>query len=222
MKSFLTPGIALGVGLVVALCAPLAGRAQTTRRAADSSGAKASTAKSANANLSASLLTDAILGDTLGRLNAQADEHFEQGEFSHTVNLYRIVVQGDPTNLSAYANSAWLLWSTDRNDAAIAFLKQGMKANPNTYYMYDELGMHYLSHLKDPATALPYYLEAVKRPCPYSTWHSLAHCYEQTGQWDKALATWQTTMAKFPDDALAKVRVPRAEAEAQRRQNAHP
>lgn len=133
----------------------------------------------------------AILVDVLGKLDDQADAHFHKGEYNHIVNLDRIIVQGDPRRADTYASAAWLLWSTDRNDEAIEFLKQGLKAVPDSYYMYDELGGHYYYRLKDPRSALPYYEKATSFPCPWATWHGLAHCYEKTNQWNRAASAWE-------------------------------
>ena len=163
-------------------------------------------------------VADNIVAGVMEDLWEQTDEHFHQGEYNHVVNLSRVIVQAEPKRVEAYANSAWLLWSTDRNADAIAFLKQGLNANLNTYYMYDELGAHYFSRLHDPKTAIPYYEKAVTFACPYSTLHALANCYEKTDEWAKSVATWKRA-TKFKDDRLAPVRLKRAEAELARRQH---
>ena len=181
----------------------------------ETAGGKGKQAKAAKVKLypvSAQEAADAILADSLGRLFEQTDAHFHHGEYSHVVALNRVVAQGDPHNVEAYANSAWLLWSTDRNPEAIAFLQQGIKANPNTYYMYDELGSHYLVRMRDAASATPLFEQAVKFTCPYTTWHSLAHCYERTQQWDKAVDAWESA-SKYLNDPLALPRLARAKAE---------
>lgn len=143
-------------------------------------------------------VADAVLAGALNELFEQTDEHFHEGEYNHCINLYAIIVQGDPHNVEAYANSAFLLWSSMRNTEAISVLKQGIAANPNTYYMYDELGAHYLIHLRDAKSALPYCEQAVKFKSPFTTWHNLAFCYEKTGQWTKAVAAWEKA-AEFQD-----------------------
>lgn len=160
---------------------------------------------------------NAVLADTFMQMREQVDNHFHKGEYNHIVNLERIVVQGEPGDYHAYEDSAWLLWSMTRNDDAIAFLKQGLKANPDTFELYDELGSHYLTLMKDPKDALPYFEKAVTFKCPFFTWHNLAHCYEKTNQWDKAVKAWQTA-TQYPEDNLAPVRLRRAQAELARRQ----
>jgi tetratricopeptide (TPR) repeat protein len=155
------------------------------------------------------MLAEAILGDSMRDLDERIDAHFHKGEYSHCINLNRILVQGIPQDVEAYGNAAYLLWSTDHNDEAIAFLKQGITANPSNYYLYDELGMHYALLMKDPARGLPYYEQAVKFDCPALTWNGLANCYEKTNQWDKAVEAWQSA-AKFPNNLIAVRRLDRA------------
>src|SRR5262249_36766637 len=123
-------------------------------------------------------MADAVLADALDEMWRQVDRHHHQGEHDHIIALCRMIVQGNPSHYEAYEDAAWLLWSDDRNAEAVAFLKQGLAANPHTYNLYDELGMHYSLRLKDPASAIPYYEKAIKLDCPPRTWHNLAHCYE--------------------------------------------
>jgi tetratricopeptide (TPR) repeat protein len=147
----------------------------------------------ATANISQQDLADVVLRDTLDQVEVQADAHFHKGEYNHIINLNHIIVEGDPKDMDAFGNAAHLLWSTDRNEEALAFLKQGLAANPDNYYMYDEIGNHYFHHLRDPVSAIPYYEKAVKyQNCPFMSWNSLAHCYEKTNQWEKAVHAWET------------------------------
>ena len=162
---------------------------------------------------------DSILADSLGHLFEQGDAHFEKGEYNHTINLNNIIVQGDPHNMEAYGNSAYLLWSTVRHDEAITVIKLGIKANPNTYYMYDEMGNLYSLYLKKPASAIPYYEQATKyKDCYFLSWNSLAHCYEKTNQWDKAVSAWETA-AQYMNNISAASNFARATAERDKRKN---
>jgi tetratricopeptide (TPR) repeat protein len=151
---------------------------------------------------------DAITAEVLHELYEQADSHFDAGEYNHCINLNQIVAQGDPHNVETYANNAWLLWSTDRAQEGIATLKRGIEANPDTYYMYDEMGDFYWLYLKNPKAAVPYYEKAVQFKCPWFTWHNLAHCYEQLGEWKQAEAAWEHA-AQYPDDPIASIHLKR-------------
>ena len=168
--------------------------------------------KISSEKISQRTLSDAIIANTLGLLYDQADEHFHHGEYNHIIALLRIVVQGDPKNLEAYSNAAFLLWSTNRFDEGTALLAQGLKVNSDSYWMYDELGLHFALRKKDYRTALGYYKKAVTYPCPYSTYHRLAVCYERLGQKENALKTWQKS-ATYKDDVLAPARVLRLKRE---------
>jgi len=97
----------------------------------------------------------------------------------------------------------------------VATLKKGLVANPNTYYIYDELGQFYWLHFKDYKNAIPYLEKATKFECPLMTWHSLALCYEKSGQWDRAVQAWGTA-CRNPQDKIAFVHLKRAQAELEK------
>jgi pentatricopeptide repeat protein len=144
------------------------------------------------------------LDDISDKLVVVADAHWHKGEYNHIVNLTRIILAARPDLVDLYANAGWLLWSMDRDDEAIALYKQGVQANPNQYYMYDELGQYYLTRKKDYPTAVSYYEKAVKfadvRP---QTWNALARAYEKSGQMEKAYTAWQKA-ATYPNNIAAK------------------
>lgn len=156
-------------------------------------------------------LVDAVLGDAMNKIWDQCDAHFHGGEYNNCVGLSKIVVQGDPHNVEAYATSAWLLWSTGKNEDAEAILQAGMEANPKTFYLFDEMGVYWFVERKDPKAAIPYYEKAVKFDCPFMTWNSLANCYEKTEQWDKAVTAWEKA-SLYPGNAVAINRLKRARA----------
>lgn len=173
-------------------------------------------------------LADAVLDDTIDRLVEAGDAHFHDGEYNHAIHMNYIIVQGDPKDVEAYSNSAWLLWSTQRTKEALAILKAGLAANPDTFDMYNELGLCYSQYLHDPASAIPYYEKAVKLLPAYNTkhggdpyfapWNSLAHCYEKTNQWEKAVKTWETA-CNFLNDVAAPQNLARARRELAARQH---
>lgn len=148
-------------------------------------------------------IADAIITDVLDELKDKADEHFDYGEFNHSINLFRIVVQGNPRDVESFSNAAYLLWSTGQNDVAISVLKAGLAANPNDYYMYDELGSFFFLRVKDYPQAVAYYEKAVKYKCPFFTWTGLAHCYEKQKQWGKAVKAWEQASNYVTVDGVA-------------------
>jgi tetratricopeptide (TPR) repeat protein len=160
---------------------------------------------------------EAIIDDVVNKLWDQSDAHWHKGEYNHLINLNKIVVGGHPDNLDAYANMGWLLWSMNRDAEAVAVYKQGIRANPNTFYMYDELGYYYFLRKKDYKQAVVYYEQAVKFPdCPAPSVNMLAHAYEKTNQLEKALKTWQRAV-KIPGNAPAKSNLARVQRLLQQR-----
>ncbi|HLJ55129.1 MAG TPA: tetratricopeptide repeat protein [Chthonomonadaceae bacterium] len=162
-------------------------------------------------------LVDAIVGDSINQLWVQSDRHFHLGEHNHCINLSKIIVQGDPHNMEAYASGAWLLWSHKRNPEAEALLQDGIDANPDTYYMYDEMGQYWLFDRRNPKAAIPFFEKAVKYDCPFMSWNSLANCYEKTGQWEKAVAAWEKATL-YPKDLVALRRLKQARTALEKQQ----
>jgi tetratricopeptide (TPR) repeat protein len=156
-------------------------------------------------------VADAIAADALNGLFKQADEHYDRGEWNHSLNLNRVVEAGDPHNVECYGNSALLLWSSDRGQEAIDQLKLGIANNPDSSFMYDELGTHYWIRLKDANNAVPYYEKAIQYKCGWTTYHNLAFCYQKLGRWESAVKTWKQA-TKFGDDIRAPILLKQAEA----------
>lgn len=147
---------------------------------------------------------DQITEMVLDRLLVVADAHFHKGEYNHIVNLSRMILSARPEELEIYATAGWLLWSMDRDQEAVALYEQGLKANPKTSFMYDELGQYFFIRKKDYRKAAEYYEQAVKFPdVQRLTVHQLAHSYERSGQLDKCLAVWERA-AQDPDNPAAK------------------
>src|SRR5437899_383059 len=81
-----------------------------------------------------------IVDKVMARLEIAMDRHWHKGEYNHIVNLSRVVIAAHPDDLETIANAGYLLWSMDRDADAIALYEQGLKDNPKSSYMYDELG----------------------------------------------------------------------------------
>lgn len=165
-------------------------------------------------------LADIILAQAMENIWIGGDAFFHRGEWNHNINLNRIIVQAEPWRDECYTNSAYLLWSSDRNDQAIAFLKQGIAANPKSYPLLDELGYHYAVNLKQPTEGIPYYELAMKTKQPqlqFYTAHNLARAYEKTSQLDKALKIWEIAVdmqvsPSIPNNPIAEQGIKRVKA----------
>lgn len=153
--------------------------------------------------ISGTAFADAMTLDIVDQLRIAQDRHWHKGEYRHIINLARIVVAGDPKDTDTYSNAGWLLWSLDMDAEAVAFYKQGIADNPDTYFMYDELGGYYVTRKKDPASAKTYLEKAVAKPdCPARTLHTLALCYEKLGELDKARNTWRKASERTDNPAI--------------------
>lgn len=144
-------------------------------------------------------------------LRVMSDRHWHKGEYCHLINLSRIIVAADPRDVETYADAGYLLWSMDRNDEAVALYEQGVADNPQTSYMYDELGWFYANRKKDYPRAVTYYEKAAAAHDgnQMDILHGLAHAYEKTGQYDKALKVWKRAAATIPGDGAAKMHLER-------------
>src|SRR5258708_40157348 len=112
--------------------------------AAAGSGVKADKQATVSGAAQANAIADAVIND----LVKYADLHWHKGEYCHIVNLDKMVITAQPDNVDVYSNAGWLLWSMNRDTEAVAMYEQGVKANPKTYYMYDEIGYYYFNRKK--------------------------------------------------------------------------
>ncbi|GIV15691.1 MAG: hypothetical protein KatS3mg022_1126 [Armatimonadota bacterium] len=141
---------------------------------------------------------DAIFDGMVDRCIVQMDKWWHDGQHEHLINMTYFVIAFDPHNLSLYENAGWLLWSSNRDDEAVALYQRGLRNNPNTYDMYYELGQYYYIRKKDYAKAREYLEQAIKFPCEWFVWNTLGHVYARLGERQKAVETWQELLRRFP------------------------
>ena len=150
-----------------------------------------------------------IVDTVVDRLWELTDVHWHKGEYNHIVNLCKMVVAADPSQVDAFGNAGWLLWSMNRDAEAIAVYEAGLKANPNSFYMYDELGFYYYNRKKNYPAAIKYLERASQFPdSRMNTLHTLAHAYEKSGNLESCAKTWERA-AKDPGDAAARTNLAR-------------
>lgn len=134
---------------------------------------------------------EAITTEVVRQLYIQSDRHWHKGEYWHIIHLNYMVIAALPQFTNPYVDSAWLLWSMNRDDEAVALYDKGIAANPNTYELYYEKAFYFMTRKKDLKTALPLLEKAVaQKDCAKIVLHTLAHAYEKAGDLEKALATW--------------------------------
>jgi tetratricopeptide (TPR) repeat protein len=161
------------------------GAAQTSSHPPKSSPA------ASTASVTGAAKVDAMLGAIFDNMHVVTDMHFHKGDYNHIINISRMTVAANPDDMDMYGDAGWLLWSMNRDAEAVALYEQGIKANPNSYYMLDELGQYYAMRKKDWPHAIHYLELAAQKPDSTEiSLHILAHAYEKNKQLDKALATW--------------------------------
>ncbi|MBM3495500.1 MAG: hypothetical protein FJX72_14435 [Armatimonadetes bacterium] len=131
-----------------------------------------------------------------------------KGEYSHLVNINRMVIAARPKEAEPYINAGWLLWSMNRDAEAVALYDAGIAANPGSYALYNEKGFYLITRKKDWKAGLALLEKAVTMPdCAKIVLHTLAHAYERNGQLDKALSAWNRAAndESNPGQAAAKV-----------------
>jgi len=154
---------------------------------------------------------DGITDRVVDRLWGAVDGYWHQGDYRRIVALARICVEADPGFNEAWSVGAWLLWSLGDTPAADAFLREGVRRNPNVWDLHYELGWH-LFNTKRYAEALPSLQSATRfTDAPAQPWKILAHCYEKLGRLDESAAAWRTVVARFPRDPAAPNNLQRVE-----------
>jgi len=122
---------------------------------------------------------------------------------TETRRLCRQIVQIDPHFTEAYTSAAYLLWSSDRDDEALALYEAGIAANPDDYGIYHDLGMYHM-HAKEWDKAAEQFRNAVEKGAPMYFQHMLPNALERGGHKQEALEEWRAIVERFPEDQVAK------------------
>jgi tetratricopeptide (TPR) repeat protein len=153
-------------------------------------------------DLSADTL-DAVFGSASDVLWLLADFPWHEGLYDDAIRLSQAVTFLDPRFTDAYEVAAWLLWSSDRPEEAMRWRIKGLRANPDVYDLYFDIGFWYFGQ-KDYAQAIRYLSKAATFECPETVRHSLAHALERGGRPHDALAVWEGILRENPDNAVAR------------------
>jgi len=147
-------------------------------------------------------------------LTRKSDEAFHQGDYDRVIGLNKAVLALDPSDVQAYGDIAWLLWSTERGEEAVQMIERGLKANPNDWEMWEEAGKHY-DFQKKWSMSLTAYTRAVqlipKEEDSQMVRRRLAHAAEKSGDLTTSVATWQALVTDFPNEPVNKNNLARVE-----------
>jgi Tfp pilus assembly protein PilF len=144
----------------------------------------------------------------------RSDYYFHQGNYPEMLYHAKEMVKIDPKDVETWSSIGYYYWSMgidnknraqEFNTKALKYYTDGIKANTDTYYLYDEVGKFYFNS-KDYSSAIEYFEIAItKKDCKNIPYHILAICYEAKNDPVKALSTIKKCLDKFPNDAKAKV-----------------
>lgn len=129
-----------------------------------------------------------------------ADTYWHEGHHYKTMALMFVLIEYDPTDVESYSSLGWLLDSYGHTQRAFAVYERGLRANPNRYDLYYDIGFWY--HQKRQYERARGYLEkAVTFPnVPVFVWKTLAHNYEKLGELEACLRAWQKAKEIDPND----------------------
>jgi tetratricopeptide (TPR) repeat protein len=144
----------------------------------------------------------------------RSDYYFHQGNYPEMLYHAKEMVKIDSKDVETWSSIGYYYWSMgidnknraqEFNAKALKYYTDGIKANTDTYYLYDEVGKFYFNS-KDYSSAIEYFEIAItKKDCKNIPYHILAICYEAKNDPVKALSTIKKCLDKFPNDAKAKV-----------------
>jgi tetratricopeptide (TPR) repeat protein len=144
----------------------------------------------------------------------KADQYFHKGNYPEMLYHLQQKVKYDPKDVNTWSDLAYYYWSLSvdnklKNDEfkakAFSLLKEGLKNNPNSTFMNDELGRFFIYKSNDFKSAIPYFEAAIKnKDCNNITFHLLATCYEKNNRINDAIKVLNECLKRFPDDAKAK------------------
>lgn len=150
----------------------------------------------------------------------KSDEAFHAGDYPRAIALHRAIVALEPDHVESWSVAAWLLWSSDKGEDAIAHIERGLKANPQNAEMWSAAGQHFELQKKGPR-ALESYKRAVE------LWpvdgdkqefqmlrRRLAHAADKGGDLALSIETWRGLVRDYPDEVVNKNNLARVEAKA--------
>lgn len=145
----------------------------------------------------------------------KADKYYHDGNYPEMMYHCLQIVKLDPKDVETWSSIGYYYWSMGVDDSkrrdefnskALKYLTDGIKANSESYYLYDEVGKFYFNKSKDYVSAIEYFeLAITKKDCTNIPFHILSKCYLAVNQPEKAKNILKKCLEKFPKDEKAKV-----------------
>lgn len=142
-----------------------------------------------------------------------SDYWWHRGNYDQVCRLLETALFFSPHRVDLYDNIGWLQWSLGRDERALAVLERGIEVNPDSWMAHFNLGYHYFN-TKRFAEALPYLEYAAAQ---VEDWwvplHIYAHALERMDRLPDALAVWEETLKRFPEDKPGQMNLQRVRQE---------
>jgi len=144
------------------------------------------------------------LGDTV---HLARHIHLHGEEEKEMLPWLYYAVRLDPHNINAYVvGGHWLGRRLNMEEEAIKFLHEGLRNNPDSWEMYNEIGMVHFSVRKDYGQALEYFQRAEGFMGPENAddfdkshiYAFIAGCYDKLGQAENAEEFFTRSKELFP------------------------
>lgn len=145
----------------------------------------------------------------------QADFYYHEGNYPEMLYHCLEIVKLDPKDVETWSSIGYYYWSLgvdnkkrrdEFNTKALKYLTNGIKANKESYYLYDEVAKFYFNKSKDYVSAIEYYeLAITKNDCTNIPYHMLSKCYMAINQLDNAKNILKKCIERFPNDDKARV-----------------
>ena len=130
------------------------------------------------------------------------DVYWHQGGWDDCLRICRDIIILDPQFVEAYTAAAWMLWSSDRDQEAIAMYEKGIEANPDSPDLYFEYGLYYRNRGK-LGKAIELLRKAAEKGATRGQQHLLPNTLYQAGRKQEALDEWRAVLKRFPKDPIA-------------------
>jgi predicted O-linked N-acetylglucosamine transferase (SPINDLY family) len=130
-------------------------------------------------------------------------QHHRAGNFAYAEQLYRQVLQVNPTHVDAIAKLANVFFQQGNYATAIDAYRQALQFSPNDAASWYNLGLA-LQRLNRDAEALDCYHQALRiQPGLAVAWNNIGSAYRATGDIDNAIACYRHVLQLRPDYVAA-------------------
>lgn len=157
-------------------------------------------AASATAQAKPSAGANAALAAISGRLSAQSDIWFHDGEFPTIAQALRFSNRLNPREGEIAENLGWMLENIEEDGEALAtYIRYGKEnpQDPDRHYMEAYFYFQKRVFAKVPPLLEPAVREGKASP---NTYRTLAHSHERMNQFADSKRVWEAFMKRFPND----------------------